>query len=934
MNVSRHRTRTGAVLEALMHFDKRKEVLKLAVSYKGLVIKFGGDTTELQGALKKVSTESKKTQSDLKEIDKSLKFNPGNTDLLAQKVKTLNKAYDETKQKLDAYKQALSQLEEKKQRGEKLTEEEERQYDSLKRSILQCENQLDSYEKQLEETSKEHEASKTKLYQFGQAIEDNAAKLEKHGQRAEKAGKVVAGTCTGIATAAVAAFTQVEEAENIAVNGAGAIGEAADEIRRSVRDVAATAPGDLESVGQAVGDVNTHFQVTGTRLDQISTAFLQFSKITGGDVSTNIENVAMAMKAFNVPAEDTELVLDHLASTSTATGVSVDTLTSLVNANGSTFREMGLSLQDSVTLLGNFEAAGVPVDSMLAGLKKAAQNCAKEGTNMGDMLTQLTADLQDPAKEAEATQKAFDLFGSKAATSFIDAAKSGRVNLGDLGGSLSDAEGFVSGLCEETMSSSDKMKEAMKGMTLAGADLGAEFTPVIEAAADALKGFTDWVRTLSPEQKQLFAGIVTGGIAFGGLTIGIGKTMQAAASIGGTFKTLAGGMATLKGGTTAATGAMSGLSGGWKALTGLISANPIGLGIAAVSAAVAGLTWFFTQTETGKQMWADFTGWISEKWQGVCDFFSGAGDFFGGIWNDVTSGVEQFKSDVASKWEGFKQDASSTWENIKSTVSEKAQGAADWVKDKWNTLSTATKTYFGGIASTVQKDMATAQQVGSSAGSALQAALSGDWATAKSEAANAFNAIKSNISEKMDAAQSNAVRIADAIGNKLGFPGLGEKVNGVFNSVRDFMKNPIENAWNWIKDIPNKIMNAFGGIKIELPKIKMPHFNVQWNDIGGVVKLPSISVDWCAKGGYFDQASIIGVGEAGGEYVAPERQLWDFIERAVNNAFNGGQPAQQIAVSVEVNATVAGNADAYQTGQQIGLGIASKLKQRGVSVAT
>lgn len=906
----------------------------MAVSYKGLVIKFGGDTTELQGALKKVSSESKKTQADLKEINKSLKFNPGNTDLLQQKVKALNAAYGETKQKLDAYKQAMAQLEEKKQRGEKLTAEEERQYDSLQRAIMQCENQLESYEKDLQATAKEAEASKTALYKFGQTLEDNSEKLGKIGGKVETAGKTSVAAFGGMATAAVAAFTQVEEAENIAVNGAGAMGEAADEIRRSVRDVAASAPGDLESVGQAVGDVNTHFQVTGTRLDEISGAFLKFSKITGGDVSSSIENVAMSMKAFNVPADQTELVLDHLASTSTATGVSVDTLTSLVNANGSTFREMGLSLQDSVTLLGNFEAAGVPVDSMLTGLKKAAANCAKEGISMGDMLNQLTADLQDPAKEAEATQTAFDLFGTKAATAFIDAAKSGRVNMADLGGALGEAEGFVNGLCDETMSSSDKMQESLKGITLAGAELGEQFAPVIDTAADALKGFTEWVRTLSPEQKQLFAGVVTGGIAFGGLAIGMGKTLQAASTIGGAFKTLAGGLTTLKGGTTAVTGAMSGLSGGWKALTGLISANPIGLGIAAVSAAVAGLTWFFTQTETGKQLWADFTGWISEKWQGVCDFFSGAGDFFGGVWDSVTSGVENFKNDVASKWEGFKQDASNTWENIKSTVSEKAKGAADWVSDKWNTLKQNTATYFGGIAQTVQNDMNTAKQVGSSAGSALQAALSGDWSTAKAEAANAFSAIKDNISQKMDNAQQNAVRVADAIGNKLGFPGLGEKVNGVFNSVRDFMKNPIENAWNWIKDIPNKIMNAFGGIHIELPKIKMPHFNVTWNDIGGIVKLPSISVDWYAKGGYFDRASIIGVGEAGGEYVAPEKQLWDFIERAVNNAFNGGQPAQQIAVSVEVNATVSGNTDAYQTGQQIGLGIASKLKQRGVSVAT
>lgn len=110
----------------------------MAVSYKGLVIKFGGDTTELQSALKKVQQASRDTQSDLRDINKALKFDPGNTELLEQKVKALNSAYGETKQKLDAYKQALAQLESKKQSGAQLTAQEERQYDSLKRAIMQC----------------------------------------------------------------------------------------------------------------------------------------------------------------------------------------------------------------------------------------------------------------------------------------------------------------------------------------------------------------------------------------------------------------------------------------------------------------------------------------------------------------------------------------------------------------------------------------------------------------------------------------------------------------------------------------------------------------------------------------------------------------------------------------------------------------------------
>ena len=184
----------------------------MAVSYKGLVIKFGGDTTELQGALKKVSSESKKTQADLKEIDKSLKFNPGNTDLLQQKVKALNSAYGETQQKLDAYKQALAQLEAKQQSGARLTAEEERQYDSLKRAILQCENQLESYGKELAETSREAEASKTKLYKFGQTIEDNADKLEKAGKGVERGGLAISGGIMAAATGLTALAESQEEA--------------------------------------------------------------------------------------------------------------------------------------------------------------------------------------------------------------------------------------------------------------------------------------------------------------------------------------------------------------------------------------------------------------------------------------------------------------------------------------------------------------------------------------------------------------------------------------------------------------------------------------------------------------------------------------------------------------------------------------------------
>lgn len=851
----------------------------MAVSYKGLVIKFGGDTTELQGALKKVSSESKKTQADLKEIDKSLKFNPGNTDLLQQRVKALNSAYGETQQKLDAYKQALAQLEAKQQSGARLTAEEERQYDSLKRAILQCENQLESYGKELAETSREAEASKTKLYKFGQTIEDNADKLEKAGKGVERGGLAISGGITAAATGLTALAESQEEA--IAKNNQ--LETAFTSAGSTVEQAQTTYANFYRILGD--GDTATEASQNLIRLTQDEEELKKWTDIAAG---------AYATFGDALPLENLAETAQETAHTGAVTGSFADAL------NWST----ASAEQWSNALSGNSAA------------QEAFNKAIAEGQTKEDAFNEALAACKTEQERATLVTDAL-------AGVYGDAGKAFQETNKDLLASR-DAQNELETSMREMGEAALPVKQMV---TEIGSEILGKLTPALQAASD-------WFKSLSPEQQELVKNLGLGVLAFGGVTTAVGKFMQSAAPIGGAIKSIAGGFVDLGGKADGLGGKFGGLGGGWKSLTGLITANPIGLGIAAVSAAVAGLTWFFTQTETGKQMWADFTGWISEKWQGVCDFLSGAGEFWGGVWDTVTSGVEQFKSDVASKWEGFKQDASNAWENIKSTVSEKAQGAADWVSDKWNTLQTATQTYFGGIASTVQNDMNTAKQVGSSAGSALQAALSGDWSTAKAEAANAFNAIRDNISQKMDNAQQNAVRVADAIGNKLGFPGLGEKVNGVFNSVRDFMKNPIENAWNWIKDIPNKIMNAFGGIKIELPKIKMPHFNVSWNDIGGIVKLPSISVDWYAKGGYFDKASIIGVGEAGGEYVAPEKQLWDFIERAVNNAFNGGQPAQQIAVSVEVNATVAGNADAYQTGQQIGLGIASKLKQRGVSVAT
>lgn len=832
----------------------------MAVTYKGLTIKFGGDTTELQGALKKVQGTAKDTQGALKDINRALKIDPGNTELLTEKAKLLNRAYDETKTKLDAYKSALATLEEKQRSGVALTEREQAQYSSLKAQVAICESQLESYADDLKSVSREAEASKTGLYLFGQTVQDNSDKLAKAGKGLETAGKTITGAVAGAATALVGLASSQEE--NI---------EQTHQLDAAWKDAGGTSE-------QARNSYTLFYKLLGEE-DTATEAAQNLSRLTTNqqelDKWNNIAAGSFSKFGDALPLENLVEASQETAHTGTVTGGLADALNWATASNE----------QWSAALSGNQAAQQAFNDAIGQGAtKEDAFNAA------------LAACGSEQERSSLITQTLDGLYG-------------------EIGQTYQDNNKTMLDSREQQAQFNQKLTEAGEAALPVKEKVLELGTTLLEKVTPALESVSDWFQQLSPEQQDLVTNIALGTLAFGGLATGAGKVLQAGSEIGGTIKNVSEKFGGLK-------GAIGAVGGGWTSFTGLIAANPILLGVAAVAAAVAGLTWFFTQTETGKQMWSDFTGWISAKWQGVQDFFAGVPAFWQGIWDGITGKAEEVKNDLGAKFDGIKEGASNAWENMKTNAS-----------DAWGNLQSAASEKFGSIKASIQNDMQTGLEVGSSSSKALQAAMNGDWSTAKTEAANAFNLIKDNITNKLGNAKTNAINIADTIGGKLGFPGLGTKVNGVFEGIKNGITNKLNSAWNTISWIPNQISSAFSGIRISLPHISLPHFSVSWRDIGGIVDLPSISVSWYAKGGYFDRPSIIGVGEAGGEHVTPDRKLRESVEDAVSRAFDrwdGG--ANPVNVSVTVNATVNDKVDAYTTGQQIGAGIASRLKQRGVTV--
>ena len=135
----------------------------MANKIKGITIEIGGDTQKLTKALEGVNKQSRDLQGELKQVERLLKLDPKNTELLAQKQELLSKAISNTKEKLETLKEAERQVQQQFERGE-IGEE---QYRAIQREVIQTEQQLKNLEQQLKNTNNSWKEAAENLEKFG-----------------------------------------------------------------------------------------------------------------------------------------------------------------------------------------------------------------------------------------------------------------------------------------------------------------------------------------------------------------------------------------------------------------------------------------------------------------------------------------------------------------------------------------------------------------------------------------------------------------------------------------------------------------------------------------------------------------------------------------------------------------------------------------------
>lgn len=216
----------------------------MAGRIQGITVEIGGDTTKLQTALKGANTEIRNTQSQLRDVDKLLKLDPGNTELLAQKHRLLGDAVKETKEKLETLKTAAEQAEQALKDGT-ITQE---QYDGLQREIAETEAKLKSLEAQANQSA-------TAL----QSIAAKGEKLKAVGDSISNAGTkmlpVTAGV-VGLGTAAVKTAADFDSAMSRVAAVSGAAGSDLDALRDKAREMGAKTKFSASEAAEAMNYID------------------------------------------------------------------------------------------------------------------------------------------------------------------------------------------------------------------------------------------------------------------------------------------------------------------------------------------------------------------------------------------------------------------------------------------------------------------------------------------------------------------------------------------------------------------------------------------------------------------------------------------------------------------------------------------------------
>jgi TP901 family phage tail tape measure protein len=847
---------------------------------KGITVEIGGDTTGLDKALKTVNTSIRSTQSALKDVNRLLKLDPSNTELLSQKQRLLKDAIAATKEKLDSLKVAQEQAKQQLENGE-LGQDK---YDALQREIVETEEEL----RRLQQEAATTNTALSKIDVAGK-------KMETVGNSIAGAGKKMMGVTTvigGVGVAAVKTVADFDSAMSQVAAVSGATGKDFDALRNKAREMGAKTKFSATEAAEAMNYMAMAGWKTEDMLDGIE-GVMNLAAASGEDLATTSDIVTDALTAFGLSAKDSGHFADILAAASSNANTNVSMM-------GETFKycapiagALGFSAEDTAEAIGLMANAGIKSSQAGTALRTIMNNLAGDvkisGKAIGDVtiattnadgsmrdLSDILADCRSAfgnLTESEKAQAAESLVGKNAMSGFLALMNAGQGDIDKLSSAIDNCDGSAEKMA---MTMQDNLagqltilKSQLQELAISFGDI---LMPAIRSIVSKLQGFVDKLNGMDEGTKRTIVTIALLVASIGPLLVIIGTAISKIGVAMQGFVKLANGISKLKIAIQGGTGVLGKLG----AALGGISA-PVLAVVAVIAVLVAAFVHLWKTNEGFRDAiigtWNRIKDTISGFCQGIVDRLNALGfqftdivDVLKTVWNgfcqvlapifegvfnnianilstvtgvitgilDVFIGI--FTGNWSQAWTGVKEIFSSIWNGISSfftNILNVIKGVADvvlgWFGTSWNEVWTNIKTFFEGIwngiatfFTTIWETLKNVVTVGIMAiGSILSAAF--DIITLP------FRFIWENCKEII-------ISVWDAIKSKV--TTVIHAVASVISTVMNAIKTVFSTVWNAIKTVVTTVVNAIKSVVTTVFNAIKNTATTVWNAIKNAVTTP------------------------------------------------------------------------------------------------
>lgn len=706
---------------------------------KGITVEIGGDTTKLGKAIADSEKHTRSLQTELRQVEKLLKFDPTNTELLAQKQKILTDAINETAKKLDTLKDAEADVVAQFERGE-IAEDQLR---AFQREIMQTEKDLNGMKSELSSTEKAIkdladgvDSAEKHTKEYKQSIQDAKEELSEFKEKASEAFDTVKTGATVLGGAMVAGAgyalklsTDFDKAFNTLITKTGASADEMESLNEAMENVYANNFGEsIEDVANAMATVKQNIKLSGDALQSTTEHAILLRDTFDFDINESTRTAKMLMDQYGMSADEAyNLIVQGAQNGLDKNGDLLDT----INEYSVHFNQLGFDADEMFqALIGGAESGTFSVDKLGDAVKEfgiRAKDGSKASTEAFEILGYDADEAFKIFNEGGESARELTLEMIAQLTSMDDSVEKTTAGVGLFGTMWEDLgsqgiEGLLNGieseldLTKDALGAINEQKYDDIGSAIQG--LGRTLdTELIDPLGDELKPVVEdaigYVQENGPQIKKILSDVVKSVGDFVGFVVDNGDAILSVITgigVGMLAWNVASIINSVVGAIKAYQLANEGATIAQALFNAVLNANPLMLIVTLITAVIVAIVTFIATNEEARQkiaeVWTAIKQFFLDAWTSITNTWSNAKTYFLEIW----SSIKQTFSEVRS-W--FSSTFSGAWQAVKNAFSNWSSffgGLWDTIKNKFtkigtqmaNAISKAVKAGINGVISSIE----------------------------------------------------------------------------------------------------------------------------------------------------------------------------------------------------------------------------------------